>query len=247
MSALAHHIEGQGVATAAISLIREHTEVIRPPRALWVPFELGRPFGPPGHPEFQRDVLRALLATLEAESGPVLEDYPYDAPVAADDEGPWACPLPLPAPPPPGSPAEEFARQVLDEVAALRPWYNESCRTRRTLAVNSGLEPEDAAELILALSRGETPDEPADARAPFPALIRFAADDLKAFAFEAVIARPSTAPPQGAELNQWLFNETAMGEALHQVRERFVDAEDPAWKALARTIVPAALIRQPPQ
>ena len=76
MGALAHHIETEGVATAQISLIREHTEQIRPPRALWVPFELGRPFGPPNHPEFQTDVLRTVLDLFKKEAGPVLEDYP---------------------------------------------------------------------------------------------------------------------------------------------------------------------------
>src|SRR4029450_2003444 len=38
-------LEPQGPPTAAISLVREHPEVPRPPRALWVTFELGRPLG----------------------------------------------------------------------------------------------------------------------------------------------------------------------------------------------------------
>ena len=48
MSALGHYIEEEGIATVAISLIRPQTENTKPPRALWVPFELGRSFGPPG-------------------------------------------------------------------------------------------------------------------------------------------------------------------------------------------------------
>jgi len=35
-----------------VSLIREQTAAIRPPRALWVPFMLGRPFGVPNDPAF---------------------------------------------------------------------------------------------------------------------------------------------------------------------------------------------------
>ena len=62
MSALGHYLESEGLATASISLIRLHTEKIRPPRALWVPFELGRPLGVPDDPAFQTRVLRALLA-----------------------------------------------------------------------------------------------------------------------------------------------------------------------------------------
>ncbi len=45
MGALANFIERAGVATASISLIREQSEAVRPPRALWVPFALGRPLG----------------------------------------------------------------------------------------------------------------------------------------------------------------------------------------------------------
>jgi hypothetical protein len=47
VSALGHYLEEEGIATVAISLIRPQTENTKPPRALWVPFELGRPFGPP--------------------------------------------------------------------------------------------------------------------------------------------------------------------------------------------------------
>jgi hypothetical protein len=51
---LAHFIEREGIPTTQISLIRIHTEQIKPPRALSVPFELGRPFGAPNEPAFQR-------------------------------------------------------------------------------------------------------------------------------------------------------------------------------------------------
>lgn len=80
MGALGHYLEEEGVATTQISLIREHTESIRPPRALWVPFELGRPLGRPGDAGFQLDVLRAALILLESPTGPVLRDYPGEAP-----------------------------------------------------------------------------------------------------------------------------------------------------------------------
>ena len=62
------------------ALIRKHAEEIKPPRALAVPFELGRPLGAPNEPEFQRRVLRECLELLNAESGPVLADFPDTAP-----------------------------------------------------------------------------------------------------------------------------------------------------------------------
>ena len=77
MSALGHYLEEEGLATVSISLIRPQTENTRPPRALWVPFELGRPFGPPTDPVFQRRVLLTALRLLERTDGPVLlQDFP---------------------------------------------------------------------------------------------------------------------------------------------------------------------------
>ena len=80
MGALGHYLESEGLPTASLSLIRLHTEKIRPPRALWVPFELGRPLGAPNDVVFQKRVLRALLALFDETSGPVLADYPEEAP-----------------------------------------------------------------------------------------------------------------------------------------------------------------------
>ena len=75
MGALGHFLERQGIPTTGISLVREHTETIRPPRALWVTFELGRPMGIPGDAPFQRCVLRAALDLLARTDGPLIADH----------------------------------------------------------------------------------------------------------------------------------------------------------------------------
>ena len=89
MGGLSHYLESAGIATTQISLIKEHTLTIRPPRALWVSFPLGRPLGNPNDPPFQRDVLRHALKLLDEPAGPVLADYPGDA---ADDQSEPALP-----------------------------------------------------------------------------------------------------------------------------------------------------------
>lgn len=66
-------IEYAGMATVSISLLREITEKIRPPRALFVPFPLGYPLGEPGNPELQTRVMRAAFALLLRSDCPVLE------------------------------------------------------------------------------------------------------------------------------------------------------------------------------
>ena len=95
MGALGHFLEREGIATSQISLIREQTAAIKPPRALWVPFMLGRPFGAPDAPDFQRKVLHALLMLFERPAGPVLEDFPEDAPAGSGDDAEvsFACPV----------------------------------------------------------------------------------------------------------------------------------------------------------
>ena len=81
MSALGHYLEEAGIASVAIALIRPQAENTRPPRALWVPFELGRPIGPPSDPAFQKRVILAALRMLAASGGPVsLHDFPDDDP-----------------------------------------------------------------------------------------------------------------------------------------------------------------------
>ena len=93
MSALGHYLEEEGLSSVAISLIRPQSENTRPPRALWVPFELGRPFGPPSNPVFQKRVILAALRLVEREDGPVLiEDFPDDDPRARPDPG-WRAPF----------------------------------------------------------------------------------------------------------------------------------------------------------
>ncbi len=119
MSALGHYLEQEGIQTVSISLIREHTVALAPPRALWVPFMLGRPLGVPGDPAFQRKVVLAALSLLERESGPVLEDFPEDAPyedLGAEPEG-LNCPVSFPRKSSDGS----LGQRLADEVRNYRP------------------------------------------------------------------------------------------------------------------------------
>ena len=80
-------------------MVRDNTERLRPPRFLWVPFELGRPFGAPGEPAFQTRVLRDVLGLLERDGPPpLLEEFPDDAPSSGTYLTGWTCPIPLPKP-----------------------------------------------------------------------------------------------------------------------------------------------------
>jgi len=75
VSAIGHYLEAAGIPTVSISLIRLHSEKMRPPRALWVPYELGRPMGVPNDAAFQTRVLRAALSLLARTDGPLIVDH----------------------------------------------------------------------------------------------------------------------------------------------------------------------------
>jgi hypothetical protein len=94
--------------------VREHTEIVRPPRALWVTFELGRPLGIPDDPPFQRRVAKAALDLLARTDGPVLADYPEDVPEVTDFSG-WACPINL---------APSQVDSLAAEIDRLATWYD---------------------------------------------------------------------------------------------------------------------------
>ena len=65
---LARALELTGISTTSISLVREHTEKVKPPRALYVPFPFGHALGRPDDPELQHRVLRAALGLLQARN-----------------------------------------------------------------------------------------------------------------------------------------------------------------------------------
>ena len=84
---------------------------------------MGRPFGAPNEPEFQRRVLRSALGLLEREDGPVvLEDFPDDAPAFTTNqaEESWACPIAFH---PPEEERPELVAATLEEMTRLAPWH----------------------------------------------------------------------------------------------------------------------------
>jgi len=73
---IASVIEKAGIPTVSISLLREVTEKVRPPRSLCVPFPIGYPFGKPNDAHLQMHVIRQALALLESDGPlPMIEDF----------------------------------------------------------------------------------------------------------------------------------------------------------------------------
>ena len=190
-----------------------------PPRALWVPFELGRPLGVPGDATFQTRVLLATLKLLEAEGGPLLEDFPEDAPLSGTSVTTLACPVSFAGKEEELNDLEKLPAALREEIAGLRNWYDMAVQKRgRTTFGVSGLEIDQIVELIGTFLQGKTPDNPRD-DIDLAYTVNLAVDDLKAYYYEAATAQPGQESPSSKVLNEWFWTETAVSKALFRLRD----------------------------
>ena len=218
MGALAHYLENEGFSTTQISLIRQHTEIIKPPRALWVPFELGRPLGAPNDPAFQTRVLRRVLKLLEASEGPVLEDFTEDAPSFSGSIGLLSCPVDLQGMEVDVKESDRFVAAFKEEVMQMRNWYDLALvNRRRTTASVSDLEPNVAAEFVAAFAMDHNVESPIPGLSSAMAL-KLAIEDLKAYYFEAVTAQAGQ-PTDSMSLANWFWSQTLAAKAINAARE----------------------------
>ena len=243
MGAVSHFLEDEGIATTGISLVRVNTERMELPRFLWVPFELGRPFGAPHAPEFQRRVLRAALGLLERRDGPVvLEDFPDDAPGVDDGgDGGWSCPVSFGAA---GAAADAgLAGEVLAELRRLAPWQEIYATQRgRSAPAASGLSHEQIVRGLSELAGGAA--EPSVAtNLPLPEWVRLGCDDLRTWYMEAAQGRPGRAT--SLELRDWFWRETALARLIGAAAVRLAGSEHGALGMFGRrAMVPRVYMDQ---
>jgi len=187
---------------------------MRPPRALWVPFSLGRPFGVPNDAGFQSGVLSAALRLLERDDGPViLDDYPHEAPVS-DSTGHEDMFCPVAFKTAPSENTSDLLAAVKSEMQSLAPWYAKSVERQngRTTVGVSGLEIDQALQWLESLRQGDSPE--AVDGLTLGQTLRFAAEDLRAWYSEAVIAQPAANPDPTEKMANWYWGQTAVGQLL---------------------------------
>lgn len=192
-----------------------------------MPFPLGRPLGVPGDAAFQRKVIMAALNLLHRSAGPVLEDYPLDAP-AIEVESAAACPVSFAK-----NAAKDgsWASRLSQEVSALGPWYELSRRRRggRTLV---GIAEQSLEQNVQTLARHL--DEgvlPADIK-----WLKRAVEDLKVYYLEAMTAQPGAYDAQALQSLFW--RETTCGAAVLELYDQFQNSDDRQMKMVARILAP---------
>jgi hypothetical protein len=210
-------------------MVREHTEKVKPPRALFVPFPFGHALGRPNDPDLQHRVLRAALDLLTEPAGPVLRDFPDDA-EPGDQPG-------APAQASSIAPAAHVPDDPVMETTQMRR-YHEQWLARnggRTALGLTGIPPtrfRGVVRFLQGFADGEDADmaeRPADV--PLPSFIRWCVDDMKTLYFEGGMAMKPAAG--GDEIARWFWAETAMGQLMRRVRDRLDASDDPRWKAAA--------------
>lgn len=201
--------------------MREHTETVRPPRALWVTFDLGRPLGIPDDPPFQRRVVKAALDLLARTDGPLIADYPEHVPEVTDFSG-WACPINL---------APSQVESLVAEIDRLAPWYDRAvANLGRTTVGVSGLDMPAAGALVSRALDGALPEAQA---------LKEAVDDLRAYYLEAASAFPD--PGSAVVRKKWFWDETKLAQALLALQPKLAASADPQHRILANlTLIPAA-------
>lgn len=237
MGALAHYLEGEGLATTQISLVREHTEIIKPPRALSVSFGLGRPFGPPNDATFQRRVVVSVLKLLDAPEGPVLVDFPEDEPDIAGRSADFVCPVSFAIPTGEMDPINLMLKAFRSEAANMNAWYGLALikREHRTTAGISGLTLEEIVMFFAAFIKGVRDTGPI-ANVPVATAIRMAAEDLKAIYYEGLTAQPGE-PGDYTAIANWFWGETAAAHVINTIREICLGLPDNDFQLLGKLLL----------
>jgi hypothetical protein len=209
---------------------------MKPPRALWVPFELGRPFGAPGNATFQRRVVVSALELLEAPKGPVLADFPDDAPDSAAPTTNLFCPVSFAAPKGEQSSTDLLLEAFRNEAADLNNWYDLALRKReRTTAGITGLSLPEIVEIFVSFIGGSQDASPLK-DVPVAIALRISAEDLKAMYFEGVAAQPGTQGDSIA-MADWFWGETVAAQIINAIREICLELQDNDFQLLGKLLL----------
>jgi len=195
VSAIAHWLEQAGISTVVIGLVKLHLEKMNPPRALWVPFELGRPLGPPANAEFQREVLEQALRMVETAESSTIQDFTENDPRFVASPA-WS------------APDLKDHSTIADECAALKPSYQRQCVDKSRTSVGVAKTP--ITELATLFDEVYRQNSFRELRADISArlMFRLALDDLKAYYIEAALADQNS--PSSQQLHDWLWRDTLL-------------------------------------
>ena len=220
---LANYFEEQGFTTVLVGFVREHMQVVKPPRALWLNFPMGRPMGKPNDPIYQMKVIRAAFSLLDKPSGPVLEDFPDVIPVVNGRMG-YALPEELVVAKDDIGDTDQLVADIAAEMEALRTPYEAAVAARgRTTVGASELQIKDFIPYIAEFVKGNKPKSPRKGLSPVP-LLKLVVEDLAAYYTEARTYRDNIDDIE--LLGKWFWEETKSGQLLLWLEAVSLESDD---------------------
>lgn len=208
---LAHFFESFGFATVLVGFVREHIEAIKPPRALWLNFPMGRPFGKPNDPEYQIKVIRAAFSLFNVVSGPVLHDFPEVIPVKNGRMG-YALPVELVMKKSQIGDVDIMLQEVKKEIDNMKSDYNKALANRgRTTVGASQMKINEFADYIATFVKGNIPQSPRKGLGSVPQL-KLVVEDLQAYYTETITYRDNI--DDFEILGTWFWEKTKAGKMI---------------------------------
>ena len=230
MCGLAQIFESQGFSTVLIGFVKEHMEVIKPPRALWLNFPMGRPLGKPNDPEFQKKVIRVAFELLQKSPAPVLEDFPEIIPVK-EGRMSYALPVDLVYKVNQLGDIDKLTDEVKKELSNLMPDYLKAIDNNgRTTVGASEMEISDFVPYISEFAKGNKPKSPRKGLPAIP-LLKLVVEDLNAVYTETRIYKYKIDDLE--MLGKWFWQETYAGKLLLAIEAVSLESDDQVLRQIA--------------
>ncbi len=208
---LAHFFESSGFSTVLVGFVKEHLQAIKPPRALWLDFPMGRPLGKPNDPEYQKKIIRSAFDLFNESSGPVLRDFPDVIPVKDGRMG-YALPVDLVINKKDIGNIDLLVEEVKAEIKNLGPEYKKALSFRgRTTVGASEMMISDYIDYISLFVKGEIPKSPRKGIGPVP-LLKLVVEDLQAYYTETITFKDKI--DDFEKIGTWFWEETKAGRLI---------------------------------
>ena len=232
---LAHFFESYGFSTVLVGFVKEHIQAIKPPRALWLNFPMGRPLGKPNDPEYQKKVIRSAFNLFNSSSGPVLEDFPDIIPVKNGRMG-YALPVELVMKKNEIGDVDIMLKEVENEIQDLKQAYDNAISDRgRTTVGASEMSLSDFAPFIVSFLKDDIPKSPRKGLGAIPQL-KLVVEDLQAYYTEAVTHRDGI--DDFEKIGSWFWEKTKAGRLILSLEAVSLESEN----RVLRQIVDMSLI-----
>ena len=218
-----------------VGFIKEHIQAIKPPRALWLNFPMGRPLGKPNDPEYQKNIIRSAFNLFNSSSGPILEDFPDIIPVRNGRMG-YALPVELVMKKNEMGDVDIILKEVEKEIQGLKQAYENAVAYRsRTTVGASEMSIAEFAPYIVSFLKDDIPKSPRKGLGAIPQL-KLVVEDLQAYYTETVTHRDGI--DDFEKIGSWFWEETKAGRLILALEAVSLESEN----RVLRQIVDMSLI-----